>query len=74
MRRGSFIQDYIEFEEFLERRDELLKRKKETKKPREPKESFGFFQGLVVAYVAQILYGPATKLLQVYLQSHGVSP
>jgi len=48
-----------------------LKDKREPPKKKESK-GLGFFEGLVVAYIAQILYGPLTKLVEVYVSTHGV--
>lgn len=71
MRRYSIVDDLIALEEYMERKEELLKKKKET--PKKIKEQkLGFFEGLVVAYVAQIMYGPLTKLAMVYFAAHGV--
>lgn len=72
MRRGTLIEELMAFEEWMERKEELKKKKTEVKKPRESK-GLGFFEGLVVAYVAQILYGPLTKIAEFYFQiPHGV--
>lgn len=53
---------------------EKLSKKKDTDKKTTPSRSkgLGFFEGLVVAYIAQVMYGPLTKILEVYLQAHGV--
>lgn len=55
--------------------EHLTKKKKDSdkeKKPSSPRKGLGFFEGLVVAYIAQVMYGPLTKILEVYLQAHGV--
>jgi len=66
----KILDDIIE-QALYEHFEKRSKEKKTEKKPRESK-GLGFFEGLVVAYVAQILYGPLTKLLEIYLQTHGV--
>lgn len=57
-------------EELIRRHEEEKKKKKEP--PKKDKQGLGFFEGLVVAYIAQVLYGPLTKLIAVYLAAHGV--
>ena len=73
MRRyGSIVDDLIALEEYMERKEEFLKKKKDAPKRQLKEQKLGFFEGLVVAYVAQILYGPLTKLAMVYFAAHGV--
>lgn len=79
MTRYSFFHELMEFEKYMERRDELMKRKAEEDKKKSKMTKrrgggfkLGFFEGLVIAYFGQIAYGPLSKLFEVWLASYGV--
>jgi hypothetical protein len=74
MQQRSIVDEIKALDEY--KKSLLALAEEEKKKKPEPrkkeKSSLGFFEGLVIAYIAQVLYGPLTKLLMFYLQAHGV--